>query len=215
MAKNMYSLILTEEIVNEIDRLAGASGTSRSALINSILAEYVSYRTPEMRIRDMFDRMEHRLKGSGELQVMLRSSDSLFNLRSMLNYKYNPIVNYNIELYRTESNAFGEIRIGLRTQNSTLKLYLLQFYKLWARIETAYNRGAEYTVSGERFTKKLIIPIGAQITEDELSAGVAEYVTAFDRALKEFFNYLNEPNLAVKTVEQIYLSYAQKCRITL
>jgi len=215
MAKNMYSLMLTEEIVSAIDRLAAAAGTSRSALINSILAEYVSYRTPEMRMRDMFDRMERQLTKAGEMQAMLRSSDTLFSLRSMLNYKYNPIVNYNIELYRMESNAFGEIRIGLRTQNAALKLYLLQFYKLWAHIETAFNRKAEYFVSGERFTKKLIIPIGTQITEEDLSAAVAEYITAFDRALKAFFGYLDEPNLAAKAVEQIYLDYYKKSKIAL
>ncbi len=215
MAKNMYSLILTEEIVSAIDRLAASSGTSRSALINSILAEYVSYRTPEMRIRDMFDRMERRLSSAGELQVMLRSSDSLFNLRSMLNYKYNPIVNYSVELYRTESNAFGEIRVGLRTQNATLKLYLLQFYKLWAKLECAYNRYAEHSVNGERFTKKLIIPLGEKISEDELSSVIAEYITAFDRALKAFFTYLSEPQRAAYAVEQIMIDYFKNCQIAL
>ena len=215
MAKNMYSLMLTEEIVNAVDRIAAASGTSRSALINSILAEYVSYRTPEMRMRDMFDRMERQLTRAGEMQAVLRSSDSLFSLRSMLNYKYNPIVNYSIELYRTHSNAFGEIRIGLRTQNANLKLYLLQFYKLWGRIESAFNRRAEYLINGERFTKKLIVPLDIQTSEEILAEAVADYIAAFDRALKIFFSYLSEPNIAVKAVEQIYNEYYHKCRFVL
>ena len=50
MGKTVYSLVLTDEVIEEIDRLAYTMGTSRSALIDRILAEKVSYTTPEMRI---------------------------------------------------------------------------------------------------------------------------------------------------------------------
>lgn len=215
MAKTMYSLMLTEEIVNAIDRLAAASGTSRSALINGILAEYVSYRTPEMRMRDLFDRMERQLSGQNELQVMLRSSDSLFHLRSMLNYKYNPIVNYSVQLYHTASDTFGELRIGLRTQNADLKLCLMQFYKLWARLEAAYNRNAQCSINGERFTKKLALPHDADFTEEDLSAAVSEYITGFDRALKAFFASINDPERAVRSVEELYRQSRQSSKFLL
>ena len=54
----MYSLMLSEKVVEEIDRLAEKEGTNRSNLVNQILAEYVSITTPEKRISDIFERIE-------------------------------------------------------------------------------------------------------------------------------------------------------------
>ena len=39
MKKTLYSLMLNEEVVREVDALAHRLGTSRSNLINQILAE--------------------------------------------------------------------------------------------------------------------------------------------------------------------------------
>jgi len=41
MAKSVYSLVLRDEVVAEIDRLAYRMNTNRSNMINQILAEYV------------------------------------------------------------------------------------------------------------------------------------------------------------------------------
>lgn len=216
MRKNMYSLMLTEDVVAAIDKLAAAEGVSRSGFINGILAEYVSYRTPEMRMRDMFDSMEQLFHRSNEMQVMLRSSDSLFNLRSMLSYKYNPAVNYSIELYRAPSrSAIGEVRVSLRTQNNSLKLYLMQFYKLWAKIEANYHPEIRLEISGERFTKYLVLPANSHLTEDDLCGMIADYITAFDKALKEFFAHLDNAETAVLRAEQCYLEYFRKYRAAL
>ena len=58
MNKSVYSLVLMDNVVSEVDKLAYELGTSRSNLINQILAEYVRYTTPEMRMRAIFDEME-------------------------------------------------------------------------------------------------------------------------------------------------------------
>ena len=47
--KNVYSIVLSSDVVDKIDRLAYERGTNRSNMINQILAEYVSYTTPEKR----------------------------------------------------------------------------------------------------------------------------------------------------------------------
>ena len=59
MNKSVYSLVLMDNVVGEVDKLAYEMGTSRSNLINQILAEYVRYTTPEMRMRAIFDEMEN------------------------------------------------------------------------------------------------------------------------------------------------------------
>lgn len=51
MGKSVYSLVLMDDIVAAVDRLAYQQGTSRSNMVNRILAEYVQMDTPENRIR--------------------------------------------------------------------------------------------------------------------------------------------------------------------
>ena len=53
MSKSVYSLVLTDEIVRAIDSLAYRMNTSRSALIDRILAEKLSMQTPEIRMRNI------------------------------------------------------------------------------------------------------------------------------------------------------------------
>ena len=50
MNKSMYSLILMDDVVREIDKIALRMNTNRSNLVNQILAEYASMMTPEKRI---------------------------------------------------------------------------------------------------------------------------------------------------------------------
>ena len=52
MSKSVYSLVLSDDVVAAVDRAAYALGSSRSNLINQILAEYVSFITPEKRRKD-------------------------------------------------------------------------------------------------------------------------------------------------------------------
>ena len=54
MKRNAYSLILMDDVVAAVDRLAAQQGTSRSNLINQILAEHVCCTTPEQQMRQVF-----------------------------------------------------------------------------------------------------------------------------------------------------------------
>ena len=58
LKKTLYSLMLNDEVVREVDALAHRMGTNRSSLINQILADYVDLTTPERRINDVFSAIE-------------------------------------------------------------------------------------------------------------------------------------------------------------
>ena len=45
MKKNVYSVVLSEEVVAAVDRVANAVGTNRSDMINRILSEYFYFET--------------------------------------------------------------------------------------------------------------------------------------------------------------------------
>ena len=67
MKKTLYSLMLNDEVVREVDALAHRLGTNRSSLINEILAEYVNYTTPERRINDVLSAISEIMSPAGDL----------------------------------------------------------------------------------------------------------------------------------------------------
>ncbi len=213
MKKNMYPLMLSEGVVAAIDQLAAQRGTNRSNLVNQILAEYVSYTTPEMRIDQIFSRIEELLSGVDTFQVMLRGNGSILNMRSALAFKYNPNVRYSVELYRTPGEAFGELRVSMRTQNHTLMLYLMQFFKLWAKVESAYLPGCVYAIGDGKFVRQLALRSRESVSSQELGQLICSYVAAFDEALKAFFYNLEDAQTAIAQVEQIYRNYNRSSSI--
>lgn len=210
MNKSVYSLVLTDDVVAEIDRIAYENGTSRSNTVNQILAEYVSYDTPEKRIREVFSEVENLLTGSSRFQVMMQPSDSMFSLRSALAYKYNPTVRYSVELNRNLQPAIGELRVSVRSQSSALRLYMLQFFKLWSRIEQNLAGHVECAMADDRYIRRLAVAEDRKLDNEALGQAIAEYIRLFDTALKLFFNHLDQPETAIARVESLYGDYLRK-----
>ena len=210
MNKSVYSLVLTDDVVAEIDRIAYENGTIRSNTVNQILAEYVSYDTPEKRIREVFSEVENLLTGSSRFQVMMQPSDSMFSLRSALAYKYNPTVRYSVELNRNLQPAIGELRVSVRSQSSALRLYMLQFFKLWSRIEQNLVGHVECAMADDRYIRRLAVAEDRKLDNEALGQAIAEYIRLFDTALKLFFNHLDQPETAIARVESLYGDYLRK-----
>ena len=210
MNKSVYSLVLTDDVVAEIDRIAYENGTSRSNTVNQILAEYVSYDTPEKRIREVFSEVENLLTGSSRFQVMMQPSDSMFSLRSALAYKYNPTVRYSVELNRNLQPAIGELRVSVRSQSSALRLYMLQFFKLWSRIEQNLVGHVECAMADDRYIRRLAVAEDRKLDNEALGQAIAEYIRLFDTALNLFFNHLDQPETAIARVESLYGDYLRK-----
>ena len=114
MQKSLYSLILMDDVVREIDAIARKQNTNRSNLINQILAEYVSMVTPEQRIYNIFNCIDNLL-GHNAFDSYIEPNESTMSLKSSLNYRYRPTIRYLVELYRTGENASGELKIIFRT----------------------------------------------------------------------------------------------------
>ena len=83
MKKTLYSLMLNEEVVRQVDALAHRLGTNRSNLINQILAEYVDYVTPERRINDILSAVEQLLSPSRELVPFFAPNSFSMSLKSL------------------------------------------------------------------------------------------------------------------------------------
>ena len=107
MGKTLYSLMLIENVVRENDIHAHKSGTSRSNLVNQILAEYVNYTTPERRINDVLSAIEQLMMPSREIVPFFAPNSQSMSLKSSLENKYRPTVKYDVELNRGDSDAIG------------------------------------------------------------------------------------------------------------
>ncbi len=204
MSKSVYSVVLMDDVVREIDRLAYEAGTNRSNMINRILAQYAQLATPEQRIQDIFSSITDAVSRQNALQMMLSASDAMLSMRSAIHYKYNPSMRYAVEIFPHTGEEIGEMRAGLRTQNPSLLLYIGRFYKLWMQLEQAYlPQPRRSTAQGGRFTRRLRMP-QTMATAQEAGRAIAAYIGLFDDCMQTFFDHLQDPPAASRAVEGCY-----------
>jgi len=211
MEKSMYSLMLMDDIIKEIDRLAYDQGTNRSNMINHILAEYLQMKTPEMQIKEIFNLMSAHLNTLTGFKVQALPSDFCIAIKSPLEYKYRPTIKYSVEINRTYGDTIGELRVVFRTQHIELLRRLASFFELWIGMETFYIhklfKGAaiHYSVEEGRFKRTFMFPASQEtVTNDMLSKAIGDYIEMFDGILKF---YLYNPQIDEEEVEHRYVGY--------
>ena len=94
----------------------------------------------------------------------------------------------------------------MRSQNSALVLAMLQFFKLWTRIENTYIGRVECAIEDGRYLRKLRLT-DDKLTNEQIGAGIAAYINLLDTALKQYFETLHDPALAVTSVEKRYVNH--------
>ena len=209
MNKSLYSLMLMDEVVSEIDKLALRQGTNRSNLVNQVLAEYVSVSTPEKQIDSIFRRMEELLDRSSELVPLVTPNQLSMSVKSSLQYKYRPTIRYVVQLYRTPDKAIGELTVNFRSQSASLLNNMARFFVLWKELEDNYAAGyfepgaIRCELSASKFVRTIAVPRGAKYTEEDLGKALSEYVTAFDKIMKRYLAGM----LTDRDLEMQYLSY--------
>ena len=192
MAKSLYSLILSDEVVERIDRMATRQGTNRSALVNQILAEYCTLVTPEKQIESVFDAVRRLFDDDGDLSPTVTPHQSTMFLKTSLAYRYRPSVRYDIRLYPhavgSRAAFVGELTVTFRTQSEELLGAIERFFRLWTDAElplvTGFFAGEPvYLVSQGRLTRRFALTDGSHSAED-VARALSSYVRGFDAALK-------------------------------
>lgn len=210
MKKTLYSLMLNEDVVREVDAMAHRMGTNRSALINRILAEYVNYVTPEQRINDILSSIESLMAPSRELVPVFAPNSFSMYLKSSLEYKYRPTVKYEVELYKGEGESIGQLSVLFRTQSMALISAMTDFFRLWCRIEQAHllpltGASIEYALGEGKFIRSISAP-DRSCSSEELAEALSEYIKLFDSLMKAYL----AGRLDAHGVESAY--YAQMLR---
>lgn len=213
MKKTLYSLVLNDEVVREVDALAHRMGTNRSNLINQILAEYVNYTTPEQRINEVLSAIEQLMAPSRELVPFFSPNSYSMSLKSSLEYKYRPTVKYEVELYRGAGESIGELTVLFRTQSMALIQGMTDFFRLWKQIEDAHLRpltGAkiDYALYEGKFIRSIAAP-DKDCSTQELASALSDYITLFDKLMKGYLADRYSPH----EIEGAYCSYLNNAPI--
>ena len=210
MKKTMYSLMLAEEVVREIDRLAAEKGTNRSNLINQILAEYVSLTTPEKHVSNIFDFIENMIGKMDGFLLHAQPNDMTMSIKSSLQYHYRPTIRYEVEMYRMPDSTIGQLKIIFRTQSPELLVGLTRFFKLWMRLEDIYIKqyfpkdAIRYGMENGKFLRTFALPNDLEYSEEQIANAISNYIATFDEMLK---NFLAEKYSSTQEMEQRYLAY--------
>lgn len=204
--KSIYSLVLSDSVVEAVDIMARNAGLSRSAMINQLLAERVCYTTPEMRLKEILSAVQRSMDEAFYLPE--QSSGSTLSCRSTLKYRYKPTVRYSVEIYSRGGKKAGELRVSFRTQNTRLIEDLTGFFTCWSALEQKYiaaslNRNIVYTVENGRFSRTFSMP-SEKISGEELGMAVADYMAMFDGVMKRYFGELPDMEAANAAAEEEY-----------
>ncbi len=191
MKKTLYSLMLSDDVVQAVDALAHRMGTNRSALVNQILAEYTDMMTPERRVQDIFRQISQILDADTDLVPFIAPNAMSMSMKSSLQYRYRPTVKYSVELYRDRDDSLGELSVVFRTQSQELLDAMGTFFRLWKQVEdqlvSAYHpMPVEYALYPGRFTRTIALPGRRDYTSADVAAAISAYVRLFDRLMKGY-----------------------------
>ncbi|MCM1006820.1 MAG: ribbon-helix-helix domain-containing protein [Ruminococcus flavefaciens] len=188
MKRSVYSLVLSDDVIKAVDKEAYRRGTSRSNLINQILAEQLSCITPEMRMRDIFDAVSGFVNGN--FQIQQQRSASLLTLRTALEYKYRPTINYKVELERSPEKFLGTLKVQIRTQSENLIEIFNSFFVYRIKFEMlqlAAHGHNNYTcdLSSGLFTRKFL---NGSLSEEQAGMAISRYLTNLNDSIQIFFS---------------------------
>ena len=193
--KSVYSIVLSDRVVEQVDALAYENGMSRSAMINHILAEQLSLTTPEQQMRSILSATEELLRSGGTLQLLPTLADGMLAVKAPVRFKYNPSVRYAVELRTTAQGISGELRAAARTQSESLTEALDRFFLLFSR-EAGLDAGQTH-IENVRFTFRFLLPT----TDTEAAAQqIAGLIQIIQRAMKCFFDAYPDQNECIRAV---------------
>ncbi len=202
-------MILSDSVVSEIDILANKQNTNRSNLVNQILAEYVSYTTPEKKINTIFNSIAELLDNE-IFNAFFDKHDTTMSLKSSLDYKYRPTIRYEVELYRTHKETLGELKIIFRTQSTDLLMELTRFFRHWVHLENVYlshyypPNSITYNLEPGRFYRTFKVPLGSNYSDSIIAEAISNYIKMFDEILK---GYLSHKYNSPEDIEKRYIAY--------
>lgn len=195
--KSVYSVILRDELVKELDAVAYRNGVSRSVMLNKILADYLCVETPDTFMENVFTQMEALFSEITGMHYVSQASSSMAAVTSALEYRYNPKVKYSVELF--PAGDLGQLKVSLRSQNPVLIALLEDFYNFFVNLERKYLGERTVYYADNKFIRVFRRPEHA--TAEQIGDEIAKYVKTFDLYMRRYtagFNILESERINIE-----------------
>ncbi|MCH5324263.1 MAG: hypothetical protein J1E39_03515 [Eubacterium sp.] len=218
MSKSVYSLVLSDDIVRAVDSLAYKMNTSRSGLIDRILAERLAVQTPETRMRSIMESISRFF--DEDIFLLQQASDGGMLIKSPLSFKYKPTIRYAVDVF-ARGEEFGRLRVSFRTQNAMLTMLIGRFWRMFVNIEAKYLAGifeTEYELDGDRLSRTLHSPVksdGGEITAEQAAQAIADYVRFLDKQIKIYFENTDNEERAAALIDAAYRDRMKSAKVLL
>lgn len=210
MKKSVYSLMLFDEIVEQIDELAYENKTNRSQLINDILADYIGMETPEQKIQTVLENLDQNV--SGVLSVSQISKNNSIRFGKSLKYKYRPKIRYCYEFKNDGGRKYAVLKISSRTTNEDLNQHFSDFFDHINTIERAHNQ-QDCDDGGVGSQHKFVRAFknNGAVSRDvtTLTDFLTRYLLMIDSAMNAYFFVDGEGDID-KRLDDIYSRYFEK-----
>ncbi len=193
MSKSVYSLMIFDEIVEQIDQRASKNNQNRSQVINEILADHLGLITPEQKIQKILTYLSENL--SDTLNVNGLNKNSSIHFDKNLDYKYHPKVQFTYEFTGTGDDKFAVLKISSRTKNDKLNKLFNQFFNKIVELE---HRNCFYlgtnpkNESKHKFVREFRIEGSVSKNINEVAKFLLDYLMMVDEAMNLFFNDQSE-----------------------
>lgn len=218
----MYSLILSDPVVERIDQIAYRKGMSRSQLIDHLLAQEVGLHTPEQKLRIIIEQVANTIQHQTPLQVKVRSDMGGMQFATYLRYKYNPGIRYHMEFQNQNGHMTGMLKVFSRSTSEDLLMHLSNFFNLLSAIDTARFQEFHHLPvsiqlsrqSSNKFARVLISPQMSMenVEEGPIAEYLSNYVMMLDEALQCYFLNLGQRDIPSR-IDQIYCRYLEDLSI--
>jgi len=214
MRKSLYSIMLANDIIDAIDKLANQSEVDPSYVLNQILAEYLSIKIPQMNMKEVFDLIELNMNKSSFFKVNASLNDSMIYVKSPIEHEYRPALKYSVEIFEDNDIKIGKLKLIYRTYDMYALNRFNHFIDIWISLETHYihkyfpKNSLQYEVDNGRFSRNLMIPKDIKPTTNKiLSQGISDYIKELDKLLKL---YLSNIDFDAEEIEKKYVEYLSK-----
>lgn len=208
MKKSVYSLMLFDEIVEQIDQLAYLKNTNRSQLINDILAEHIGLETPEQKVQAVLESLEENFENKLSVGQMVKNSSIQFG--KSLKYKYRPKVRYSYEFIGNGGNKYAVLKISSRTQSQDLNAHFQDFFDIIKGIESSHAvTDGQYGPgdTNHKFVREF--KTSGEVTRDveSITETLTRYLKMIDSAMTHYFADVDSVANIAGELEDIYISY--------
>ncbi|HIR34531.1 MAG TPA: hypothetical protein IAC91_00335 [Candidatus Faecimorpha stercoravium] len=211
MNKSMYSLILTDEVIARIDRLAYEKGMNRSQLIDHLLAKEVGMHTREHQTRTIISYTVSQIN-TQESSLHGHMDRGSMEVATYVKYKYNPTIKYGFDIIEENNAPLGLLKIQSRSTAAALRNNLDTFFCLLSVIDDHHHQlfriPTKKQTDAGRYQRTIVLPRlfentdDAQTVADRLSASIL----LVDDTMQSYFNSLRSPSLN-RIVEDTYLRH--------